>query len=480
MAALAILAVTAFPVNADEVDDFVVSEMAKRSIPGLQIAIIRQNEVSKIASYGSANIEDNIPVDNNTVFSINSITKAFVGVAIMQLVEQGKLDLNKPISYYLPGLPEAWHKLTIRQLMSHTSGLPSILSDNTGGLITDDGPDAAWTLVQTLPMEFETDSQFKYNQTNYVVIGKLIDKLSGQSFRDFIVDKQLKTMFMDRTIEAGFSNLNHGVKNSARRYTTYYGNGLSQIKSEFFSPMLQTAAGMSSTAAELAKWLIALQQDKLLNASSKKLLWTPSRLANGETQGFNRLLNGYALGWPVMMRAEHPAIAAVGGDRAGIFVYPEDNMSIIILTNLMGALPSQFVDEIAGLYIPQMKQANGFGLPANVKVLWKTLELNGYDEAINIADTLIEKGHLKLSENELNNWGYALIGQERVRNALEIFKLNVHLFPQSANTYDSLAETYWKLGDIKQAIAGYEKTLKLQPNNENAKRQLSKLATLLQ
>ena len=166
--------------NADEVDDFIRVEMVKRRIPGLQVAVIRDNEVIKVASYGLANIEDGVAVENDTLFSINSVTKAFAGVAVMQLVEQGKLDISANISTYLPDLPDAWRELNIKQLMSHTSGLPAILaqSDNIK-LISDEGAEASWALVQTLPKEFATGSQFKYNQTNYVLIGKIIERVSG-------------------------------------------------------------------------------------------------------------------------------------------------------------------------------------------------------------------------------------------------------------------------------------------------------------
>jgi CubicO group peptidase (beta-lactamase class C family) len=153
----------AFYVKADSVDDFINAEMKKRNIPGLQLAIIQNNQVTKQASYGFANLEDEIKVDEETLFSINSITKAFVGVAIMQLQEENKLDLNKPISNYLPELPELWHHVTVRELMSHTSGLPEILKDDIGNLISNQGVEASWQLLQTLPLEFETGSQFKYN-----------------------------------------------------------------------------------------------------------------------------------------------------------------------------------------------------------------------------------------------------------------------------------------------------------------------------
>ncbi len=94
-------------------------------------------------------------------------------------------------------------------------------------------------------------------------------------------------------------------------------------------------------------------------------LFTPAKLNNGKTGGFSPLLNGYAAGWPIVARTEHPAAAAVGGGRSAVFLYPEDDLSIIVLTNLSGGSPDVFIDELAGLFIPDMKESNGFGLSAS-------------------------------------------------------------------------------------------------------------------
>ncbi|MEL7306482.1 MAG: serine hydrolase domain-containing protein, partial [Pseudomonadota bacterium] len=417
-----------FSAHADELDQWLVELMQRRHIPGLQLAVVQNNKITKVASYGVANIEDNIAVDADTLFVINSATKAFVGVALMQLVEQKKLDLNAPIGTYLPELPAQWHAITTRELMSHTSGLPDIIKDEIANLISDQGPDDAWQQVQTKPLEFETGTRFKYNQTNYVIIGQLINKLSGMPFQQFIAKKQLQQTEMNRTLEAGFGNLNNVVKHSARRYEKH-GNELINSREAIFSPMLQTAAGMASTATEIANWLVALQTNQLISAQSIQQMWTPTRLKNGHTQGFNQRVNGYSIGWPVMGREEHPALAAIGGNRAGIFVYPEDNMSIVILTNLIGAMPSQFVDEIASFYIPEMKQENGFGLAKNIKRLWQVLEVQGYENAITAAAQLTKDEQVQFTENDINLWGYSLINQNKLNEALAIFKLNTHLYP---------------------------------------------------
>ena len=466
--------------HADEVDDFIRAEMTTRKLPGLQLAIVRDSEIIKVASYGLANIEDAVAVDDDTLFSINSITKAFAGVAVMQLVEQGKLDLSASISTYLPNLPAAWQGLNIKQLMSHTSGLPAILApSDTVKMISDEGADASWAMVQTLPNEFAAGSRFKYNQTNYVLTGQIIERVSGQSFAEFVIGNQLRRVGMKRTEEAGFSNLNDVIPHSARRYTYYYGEELANIRAAIFPPLLYPAAGMSSTATEMASWLISLQTGELLTEpSSLKALWTPALLDNGQTQGFNDLLNGYALGWPVVVRDEHPALGPEGGNRAAFFVYPQDDMSIVVLTNLMGAVPSQFIDDIAGLYIPEMRKENGFGLSPPVKVLWRELEVKGYDRAVEVAESIQEARDIQFEEADINRWGYSLVAQERLQPAFHVFLLNTHLFPDSANTYDSLAEAHWRLGHIDEAIAGYGKVLEMQPDNEYAANQLAKLRSM--
>jgi len=461
--------------QSDSIDVFLESQMLKRNIPGLQLAIIENGAIVKTGNYGLANIQDSISVDSNTIFTINSMTKAFTGVAIMQLVEQGKLDLSAPVSEYLDGLPVEWRTVTIKQLLTHTSGIPDIM-DSNGKMVSNAGDDASWKKVQELPMDFKPNEQFRYNQTNYLLLGRIIDLLSETRFTEFIKGQQLQKVNMKKTASAGFGHFQDVIPHSARGYT-YFRNGKLTSVYEEFSPFLRTAAGMSSTAKELAAWIIALQNGQLLkNQASLTTLWTPAILNNGKTGGFNRLLNGYALGWPVIARAEHSAVAPIGGGRAALFVYPKDNLAIVILTNLQGAFPESFIDEVAGFYIPEMKRSNGFGLPPFIKLVWEQLEKKGYKYSIQTVENIKKKNkNFELKENEINSWGYQLLEQDEKKKALEIFKLNIYLFPESANTYDSLGEAYAILGMPSLAIKNYEFSLKLDPKNTNATEQIEKL-----
>jgi CubicO group peptidase (beta-lactamase class C family) len=156
---LACLSVHAQTADTEAVAAFTQAEMKRLQIPGLQLAIVQHGRIVFSEAYGIANVEDAVPVTTRTIFPVNSITKAFTGVAVMQLVENGKLDLNAPISAYLTGLPAAWKRITIRQLMTHTSGLPEIIDDNLK-LIDSDGDEAAWKKVQSLPMTSAPGTQF--------------------------------------------------------------------------------------------------------------------------------------------------------------------------------------------------------------------------------------------------------------------------------------------------------------------------------
>jgi CubicO group peptidase (beta-lactamase class C family) len=127
-----------------QVGAYLRSEMRERRIPGLQLAVVKGGKIVMLKSYGLAELPHSVPVTNRSVFSINSATKSFTGVAIMQLVEQGQIDLDAPVSRYLDDLPAPWQGVTITQLLDHTSGIPDIINQQTSRLATAGGPDAAW------------------------------------------------------------------------------------------------------------------------------------------------------------------------------------------------------------------------------------------------------------------------------------------------------------------------------------------------
>jgi CubicO group peptidase (beta-lactamase class C family) len=390
----------------------------------------------------------------------------------MQLVEDGKLDLAAPVSRYLDGLPVAWQPVTIRQLLTHVSGLPNVLralDPITYGFQSGSNEDAVWTRTKALPMEFAPGERFSYNQTNYALLGKIIDKFAGKPFAQVFREQQFDVAAMSHT---GFGDSREITPNMVRTYRyvdQIDGQKLATEKLVHdyaeFPPFRRTASGMNSTAEDLARWVIALQQGKLLRTKSAlQTLWTAGSFNNGSP-------TPWALGWMSKPRPQHSAIVATGGTRTAIFVYPEDDLAVIVLTNLVGSAPEEFVDELAGFYNPEISASDP------VTALRMALRERGYEHAIEVFNELKRRNpQFEPLERDLNDWAYRMLnGGGKPKEALEIFKLNVYLYPSSSNVYDSVAEAYAANGHLDLAIKNYRRSLELDPKNTNAVQQLKKL-----
>lgn len=464
----------------DDVTAFLKRTMQEERIPALQVAVIRHNKIVKLDAYGTANVQDAVPATRDSVFSINSCTKAFTGVAVMQLVEAGKLRIDDPISMYLDDLPPTWRAITIRQTLAHVSGLPNIIDINENYI--GDGTEAsAWATVKTLPLKFPAGERFRYNQTGYVILGKIIDKLSGQPFTRFIEERQFRVAGMPHT---RFGDSSDVVPHSAGGYSYLRNDGGIWKKGDrlnaiyvTFPAYFRTAAGILSTADDIAHWLIALQTGKLLkDKASLDVLWQTVRLNDGKTGGMSDLLNGSALGWPVTTRAEHPAAGPIGGMRSTFFVYPQDDMAVVLLTNLQGANPENFADEVASYYIPEMHASNGFGLPPQIKILRTALLRHGYAHAAQVyADLKAGDASFHPSEEEINAWAYVLVNQKQPQQAIAVLTLNTQLYPNSWNAFDSLGEVFQQVGNKEQAVQNYRRSLQLNPENANANTHLKEI-----
>ncbi|KFF11398.1 beta-lactamase [Chryseobacterium soli] len=445
-------------------------EMKERQIPGLQIAVVQNGKIILKKAFGTANIQDRIPVTDTTVFPINSCTKVFTAVAIMQLAEEGKLNLSSPLSQYLDDLPEKWQQVTVEQVMTHISGFPEILQlldPITGTNLKTEKE--IWEALTKLPMSFKTGEQFSYNQTNYYLLGKIIEKLSGQPFDVFFKKRQFEPVGMKSTV---FGDSRDVIAHFAPtyRYTTMLnGQKLNEPKLindyHLFPEFTRTSAGLNTTAEELAAWIIALQKGKLLkNPESLQRMWSPIRFNNGTP-------TNWSPGWGLTkFRAEHKAVGMSGGGRSAFLVYPDDNLSVIVLTNLGGGMPEDFLEELAGIYIPGIVKADP------ITFLRIQLKKKGFNKAIDVVNAE-KKIHpeFKPNESELNDWAYRLMSRNQIQEAFEIFKLNTYLFPGSWNAYDSYGEVLLKMGKKKEAADMYKKSIQLNPDNENGKNMLKQL-----
>jgi CubicO group peptidase (beta-lactamase class C family) len=327
------------------------ARMARDQIPGLQIAVMQGGRVVLNEALGMANLEQGIKVTPESRFSINSATKSFTGVAAMQLVETGKLDLDAPIGRYLADLPAAWAAIPVRHLLSHQSGLPDIV-DSEGVIGSSEAE--AWAAVKALPVEAADGARFAYNQTNYALLGRIITQQAGMGFADFFRQRQFAPAGVSRTLFGDSDDIIPGRAPSYSFYRHIRGTGgkpgadvkgsvLGHWRDEF-PPFMRAGAGIVTTATDMANWLVALDQGKLMKAETRTRMWQRDSLNDGKP-------GEWAMGWPVLQSRGRRIVAGIGGARSAFFIYPDQGLSIVVLTNLGAANPQRFIDDLAQIYL---------------------------------------------------------------------------------------------------------------------------------
>ncbi|MDR7069271.1 CubicO group peptidase (beta-lactamase class C family) [Pseudoxanthomonas japonensis] len=326
---------------------FVQATMRAQRIPGLQIAVIQDGQVVLSESHGFANVENHVPVTRDTRFPINSATKAFTGVAIMQLVEAGRVDLAAPLSRYVAGVPQDWQDIRVRQLLAHTSGLPDLVDEH--GLVGGGSEHDAWQAIRQRPVDAPAGERFVYNQTNYALLAQIIAGQSGLPYEAHVARHQFSVAGMPSSTFGDSYDL---IPGAATLYSYFPRKTDAQDTPErlshWFHDMpygLWAGGGIQTTADDVAHWLIALSAGRLISKANVREMWTPERLNRG-TDG------RWGAGWPVLATTPHRQIAGMGGARAALIVYPDDGLAVVVLTNLVGANPQDFIPAIAAYYLP--------------------------------------------------------------------------------------------------------------------------------
>lgn len=358
-ALLALLLFACAPARGDEVDDFMRAEMAKRHIPGAAVLVVRDGRVLKQRAYGLANVELNVPAGEETLFQVASMTKAFTAVAVMSLAEQGKFSLDDRVRRILPRLPPSWNAVTVRQLLSHTSGLPDVYPGEDSDVPIAETRPAALRKLARMPFTSRPGANWSYSQTGYMLLGMIVEKVSGLGFEEFMARRFFRPLGMTRTV---FGDDRAVVPGRASMYTRYERQadegpspeGLWTYRN-LYPPYIYTAAGLNTTAADLAKWDAALSEGRLLKPASLAEMWRAVRLNGGKVFRLDRQL-GYGLGWLVDDRPGHRAVGHSGSDAVSYLRFLDDRLSVAVLTNCQGADPDSLVYGVAALYVPALRR----------------------------------------------------------------------------------------------------------------------------
>lgn len=341
--------------RADTVDDYIKGEMAEQHIPGLSLCVVRDGRIIKDQTYGLANVELNAPATAETEFSIASMTKSVTASAVMLLVQDSKINLDDPISKYFDGLPESWQPLTVRHLLSHTSGIKDHFHDYPFFPIAKLDRKLEYTDAEYLKalidsgLNFKPGAQWAYSSTGFTLLGMIITKVTGKPYADFLRERIFTPLGMTRTHVISLADI---IPNRAAGYRWLDG---AQHNGDYTGQTFSAGADVSllTTAADLAKWHIALSSEGLWKKASLEEMWKPAVLSNGqEAVPFPAGASG--LGWALGIYNGYPRIGHGGSFITGFSSYmgriPDKRLIVIVLTNQHAANPLRLAFGVAGFY----------------------------------------------------------------------------------------------------------------------------------
>jgi CubicO group peptidase (beta-lactamase class C family) len=426
-------------------------------------------------AFGFSNRELDVPNATTTRFEIASMTKAMTAIAIMQLVQEGKVRLDGTIADYLPWYPaESGRRITVEQLLNHTSGIQQDI-----GFADAPGPgteivaainadlfsnDSLVKLIARRPLRFEPGTSYAYSSDAYAVLGAIVEHADGKPFWRALRERVLERAGMTET---GVSYLAPLVSQRAAGYAKSF-DGYTNAPHIGVTP----AGGLYSTLRDLRRFDLALYGDTLVNERSKSVLFAPRSVitAYGWKTGEDTLPSG-------RRRRVLRITGGLPGFQALMVRVPDARRTVILLSNVR-TIVWRF-DEFAvaighildGLPHSPPKRSIAEVVAASIRLGRPTGAMTREFDARR-ADT----SHFALSESEMNQLGYFLLSRDTPARAVSVFVLNVRAFPRSANAYDSLGEAQLAGGDTALAIASYRKSLELDPGNSNASDILKRIA----
>ncbi len=340
------------------INRYVMAEMARQRIPGLALGIYKNGTPVLAKGYGMANVELNVPMSADSVLQSGSIAKSFTATAVMMLVERGQIKLDDSISKYFPQAPASWEPISIANLLSHTSGLPAydtVELQKPGmpfDLRSDFSEDDMVAKIARLPINFNPGENWSYENTNFVLLGILIHRVTGQHYSQFLQENIFSPLGMKSTRIISDIDI---VPNRAAGYEIIGGKLGNQ---RWVSPTFNATAdgAMYFTIRDIAHWDRALYGESLLKRESLQQMWTPYPYAGKQSA------EGFGFGWAVESVNGHRVIEHGGawqGFTAYFSRYIDKQLTVVVLTNLDAdhSNPLAVVRAVAGLVEPALDVA---------------------------------------------------------------------------------------------------------------------------
>lgn len=456
------------------------------------VLVTEQGKIIYAHSFGYANVEDHLPVHAASRFHLASVSKPFTSTAILQLKEKGKLKLDDPVIKYLQDFPIPG--VTIRHLLSHTSGLPDYQifevphSEDTGKIFSN--ADLIPAIKRyTGPMSAPGE-KWSYSNTGYGLLALLVEKISGMPFPVYLDKYIFKPAGMRHTyVQTTLLPVTDTGRTINYDFASYAPSQLKRISSirqyRIPSEILGGIAGpghVVSTCEDLFNFDQALYTNKLLKPATLKEAFTPASLNNGEkaATGWGNAHSWYGLGWEILQDTSMGKVVWHSGGAPGMVTFFMRNLSrhqaIILLDNVTHR--NVHNDGMNTLYMLNKQALPPAGKQSLADVYVRTLFKDGVEHAATLFNEFkTDTAHYYLDEMELNHRGLNLLFDGHQTQALEVLRMNTLLFPGSWNVYDSYAEALLLSGRKEDAITMYRKSIAMNPGNEGGIKALEKITT---
>jgi CubicO group peptidase (beta-lactamase class C family) len=428
------------------------------------VLVAEKGKVIYKKGFGLADMEWNIPNHPDTKHRLGSITKQFTSMLIMQLVEQGKLKLDVPISTYLPDYPKKnGDVITLHHLLTHSSGTPNMTE--FPGFVKDImrnsySPLQLVNLFADSTLQFKPGERFAYSNSGYILLGYIIEKVTGKSYEQVLQENIFAPLKMNNT---GYDHSRPLLKNRANGYEK---NGRHYVNADFIDMSVPYAAGsLYSTVEDLFLWDQALYGNQLLRKENMDLLFTKHISSGGGHYGYGLNIGDIPLGNTAERIATIGHGGGINGFNTQLTRIPSDKSFIVLLNNTGGSPLYEMTNAIAAIIYDK-----SYNLPKRSVAfsLADRIEKDGVPAGLEYYKGIKDSTGYYLDEHEMNRTGYEFLQAGKANEAAAIFKLNTIAFPKSSNVFDSYGEALMVLGNKTEAIENYKKSVKLNPGNESA------------
>jgi len=455
--------------DAARLEPIITRLMKDGDVPGLSIALVRDGELVWHQGFGVKNAKTKEPVNETTVFEAASLSKPVFAYAVLKLVDEGKLDLDKPLQHYLPGNYDVGEdprlgQITARRVLGHTTGFPNWRPR--------DG---------ALKIHFTPGERFSYSGEGFVYLAKAVEHLTGQAFNDFMKRYAFEPL---RMTDSSFV-----WRDGYEAQKIFRHNWAGEPTGQNQPPQANAAASLHTTARDFGRFISAVLKGTGLKEATLRQMLTPQvKVREGGANTINRPEAkpspnlSWGLGWGLQSTPDGLSFwhwGDNGDSKAYVVACDRRKLGVVVFTNSANGLSiiSEVLEATVDGDQPALAWLNYESYRSPARALLKNILAHGAEAALGEYRRW-RKGRAAgevVSERQMNRLGYDLLSAKRVKDAVAVFKLNVEDYPQSFNTYDSLAEAYLADGDKDLAIKNYQRAAELNPDNARRTEVLKKL-----